>query len=85
MFVRAGQSGIRGQFFLYTRKDTIQNEACSSENVVLRLSTGKPHHLRFKLSFGSLFCTLSLMLKPKEKGILTTATIRANWLAGCHL
>ena len=42
IFVRAGQSGIMYDFFLYKGKDNVRNENCSAENVVLRLLEGLP-------------------------------------------
>ena len=85
MFVRAGQSGMKYDFFLYTRKDSANKFDYSAANVVLRLSEGIPQHHNFKLCFDNWFCTLPLCLELKSLGILTTATIRANRISGCPL
>ena len=81
MFVRAGQSGMMYDFFLYAGKGSANNTDCSAANLALRLSEGKS----FKLSFANWFCTLPLYIELKSLGILTTATIRANKIAGCPL
>lgn len=81
MFVRAGQSGFMYDFFLYSGKSSNKNETGSCEKVVLRLFV-----LRlFKMFFDNWFCTMPLLLTMQSFGILTTATERANRLAGCPL
>ena len=85
MFVRSGSSGIIYDFFLYCGAKSSGRENCSAENVVLRLAEQIPKNLNFKLCFDNWFCTLSLCLKLKEIGILTTATIRTNRIAKCPL
>ena len=49
------------------------------------MSEGIPKHQNFKLCFDNWFCTLPLCLELKSLGILTTATIRDNRIAGCLL
>nr|XP_047122949.1 piggyBac transposable element-derived protein 3-like [Hydra vulgaris] len=85
MFVRSGSSGIIYDFFLYCGAKSSGREDCSAENVVLRLAERIPKNLNFKLCFDNWFCTLSLCLKLKKIGILTTATIRTNRIAKCPL
>ena len=85
MFVRASQSGMMHDFFLCAGKNSTNKIDCSAANVILRLSQGIPQHQNFKLCFNNWFCTLSLCLELKSLGILTTATIRANRIAGCPL
>ena len=81
MFVHAGQSGMMYGFFLYAGIGSANNTDCSAANIVLLLSEGKS----FKLSFDNWFCTLPLYIELKSLGILTTATISANKIAGCPL
>ena len=85
MFVRAGQDGMMYDFFLYVGKDSANKTDCSAANVVLWLSEGIPQHQNFKLCFDNWSCTLPLCLELKSLGILTTATVRANRIAGCPL
>ena len=85
MFSRAGKSGMMYDFFLYAGKDSANKTGCSAANVVLRFSEGIPQHQNSKLYFDNWFCTLPLCLELKLLGILTTATIRANRMAGCPL
>ena len=85
MFVRAGQSGMMYYFFLYAGNDSANKTDFSAANVVLRLSEEIPQHQNFKLCFDNFFCNLPLCLELKSLGILTTATIRANRIAGCPL
>ena len=85
MFVRAGNSGFMYDFFLYTGKNSIGKENCSCEGSVLRLIKHLPKQENFKLCFDNWFCTLPLMLKINELGILGTATVRQNRIAKCPL
>ena len=85
MFVRAGQSGMMYYVFLYAGKDSANKTDCSAANLVLWLSEGIPQHQNFKLCFDNWSCTLPLCLELKSLGILTTATVRANRIAGCPL
>ena len=85
MFVRSGQSRMMYYFFLYAGKDSANKTDCSTANIVLRLSEGIPQHQNVKLCFDKWFCTLPLCLELKLLGILTTATIRGNRIAGCPL
>ena len=85
MFVRAGQSEMVYDFFLYAGKDSANKSDCSAANVNLRLSEGIPQHQNFKLCFDNWFCTLPLCLELKWLGTLTTATIRANRISGSPL
>ena len=62
MFVRAGQSGMMYDFFLYAENDSANKTDCSAANVVLRLSEGIPQHQNFKLCFDNWFCILPLCL-----------------------
>ena len=80
MFVRAGQSRMMYDFFLYGGKDVV-----SAANVVLRLSEGIPQHQNFKLCFDNWLCTLPLCLELKSLGVLATATMKAKRIAGCPL
>ena len=80
-FCPSGQSGMMYDFFLYAGKGSANNTDCSAANVVLRLSEGK----NFKLCFDNWFCTLPTCFELKSLGNLTTATIRANRIAGCPL
>ena len=85
MFVRASRSGMMHEFFLCAGKDSANKIDCSAANVALRLPEGIPQHQNFKLCFNNWVCTLPLCLELKSLGILTTATIRANRIAGCPL
>ena len=85
MFVHAGQSEMMYDFFLYLGKDSANKTDSSAANMVLGLSEGIPKHQNFKLCFDNWFCTLPLCLELKSLGILTTATIRDNRIAGCLL
>jgi hypothetical protein len=85
MLVRAGISGMIYDFFLYTGKNSIGKENCSCEGTVLRLVKHLPKGQKFKLCFDNWFSTLALMLKMKELGILTSATLRANRSSKCPL
>ena len=85
MFVCAGQSGMMYYFFLYAGKDSANKTDCYAANIVLRLSEGIPQHQNVKLCFDKWFCTLPFCLELKLLGILTTATIRDNRIAGCPL
>ena len=85
MFVRVGQSRMMYDFFLYAGKDNANKTDCSAGNVVLGLSEGITKHQNFKLCFDHWFCTLPFCLELKSLGTLTTATIRANRIAGCLL
>ena len=69
MFVRACQSGMMYDFFLYAGKDSANKTDCSAANVVLRLSEGIPLHQNFKLCFDNWFCTLPFCLELKSLGI----------------
>ena len=81
MFVCAGQSRMMYDFFLYAGKVSANNTDCSAANLVLRLSEGK----NFKLCFDNWLCTLPLCPELKSLGILSTAAIRGNRIAGCPL
>ena len=85
MFVRAGQSGMMYDFFLYAGKDSANKTGCSAANVVLRLSEGIPQHQNFKLCFDNWLCFLPLCIELKSLGVLTTATTKANSIADCPL
>ena len=85
MFVRAGQDGMMYDFFVYVGKDSANKTDCSAANVVLWLSEEIPQYQNFKLCFDNWSCTLPLCLELKSLGILTTATVRANRIAGCPL
>ena len=85
MFVRAGQSGMMYDLFLYGGKDSANKTGCSAANVVLRLSEGIPQHQNFKLCFDNWLCFLPLCIELKSLGVLTTATMKANSIAGCPL
>ena len=85
MFVREGQSGMMYDFFMYVGKDSANKTDCSAANVVLRLSEGILQHQNFKLCFDNWFYTLPLCLELNSLGILTTATVRANRIAGFPL
>ena len=60
MFVRAGQSGMMYDFFLYAGKDSANKTDFSAANVVLRLSEGIPQHQNFKLCLDNWLCILPL-------------------------
>ena len=85
MFVRAGQAGLMYDFFLYSGKNSQNKETGSCEKVVLRLCEGLPRQQNFKMCFDNWFCTMPLLLTMQSLGIPTTATVRANRLAGCSL
>ena len=85
MFVRAGQSGMMYDFFLYAGKDIANKTDCSEANVVLRLSEGIPQYQNFKLCFDNWLCFLPLCIELKSLGVLTTATMKANSIGGCPL
>lgn len=83
--VRAGESGIIYDFFLYGGKHSTGGNSCSAETIVLKLAEGIPKHKGYRLFFDNWFSTLHLMLKLKSSGIFTTATFRTNRLKGCPL
>ena len=85
MFVRAGSSGMIYDFFLYSGANSTGRDNCSAENSVVRLIEQLPQGQNFKLCFDNWFFTLHLCLKLKSIGILTTATVRSNRIAGCPL
>ena len=85
MFVHADQSGMMYDFFLYAGKDSAKKTDFSAANIVLRLSEGIPHHQNFKLCFDNWLCSLPLCLELKSLGVLTTATMKANRIAGYPL
>ena len=84
-FVRAGQSGMIYDFFFYTGAASAGGEKTSAKNVVLKLCENVLTGCNYKVFFDNWFATLDLCLVLKERGILTTATIRNNRLAGCTL
>ena len=84
-FVRAGKSGIIYDFFFYTGAGSTGKKSCSAKDVVLRLCENVPKHCNYKMFFDNWFSTLDLCLELKDLGILSTATIRSNRLAGCPL
>ena len=81
--VRAGQSGIIYDFFLYGGKNSTGGNSCSADAIVLKLSEGIPRNQGFRLFFDNWFSTLDLMVQLKSIGILSTATFRTNRLKGC--
>lgn len=85
MFVRAGQSGIMYDFFLYSGANSTGGTCCTSEDVVLRLVQELPKNCNYKLCFDNWFCSLRLCLRLRNLGILTTATVRSNRIAKCRL
>ena len=85
MFVRAGHSGMMYEFFLYAGKDCANKTDCFEANVVLRLSEGIPQQQNFKLCFDNWLCFLPLCNELKSLGVLTTATMKADNIAGCPL
>ena len=84
-FVRAGESGMIYDFFFYTGATTAGGEKTSARKVVLELCNSMLSGCNYKLFYDNWFTTLDLCLDLKEKGILTTATIRSNRLSGCIL
>ena len=83
--VRAGQSGIIYDFFLYGGKNSTGGNSCSADAIVLKLSEGIPRNQGFRLFFDNWFSTLDLMVQLKSIGILSTATFRTNRLKGCPI
>ncbi len=84
-FVRAGKSGIIYDFFFYTGAGSTGKKSCSAKEVVLKLCEKVPKHCNYKIFFDNWFTTLELCIDLKDLGILSTATIRSNRLAGCPL
>ena len=83
--MRAGQSGIIYDFFLYGGKDSTGGNPCSADAIALKLSEGIPRNQGFRLFFDNWFSTLDLMVQLKSIGILSTATFRTNRLKGCPI
>ena len=80
--MRAGQSGIIYDFFLYGGKNSTGGNSCIADAIVLKLSEGIPRNQGFRLFFDNWFSALDLMVQLKSIGILST-TFRTNRLKGC--
>ena len=85
MFVRSGVSGIMYDFFLYCGANSTRYGDCSSKSSVLELCANVPPHQNYKIFFDNWFCTLELLLKLKEIGILAVGTTRSDRIAKCPL
>ena len=88
--VRAGASGMRYDFYIYTGKaseeeDTEYNNLQKSAQVVAKLCRDLPTNAGFKVCFDNWFSTLDLMHYLQDRGILAIGTIRANRLQKCPL
>ena len=81
MFVRSGVSGIMYDFFLYCGANSTRYGDCSSKSSVLKLCANVPPHQNYKIFFDNWFCTLELLLKLKEIGILAVGTTRSDRIA----
>ena len=81
--MRAGESGIMYDFFLYSGSSS--KLKCIGSNVVMKLLETLPKGENYKLFFDNWFCTLDLLLQLKEMKILTIATIRMDRIKGCPL
>ena len=87
-FVRAGESGITYNFFIYSSANTLGWAQCSCEDhEVLRLIVYLPAHQNFRLFLDNWFSTSwdILMQKLNKEGILATAAFWSNWIGQCPL
>ena len=85
VFVRAGQSGLMYDFFLYTGKNSTGTEKSICASVVRKLCEHLPRKVNHKLAFDNWFTTLSLMLELKQEGLCVVGTFRTNRLENCPL
>ena len=76
--VRAGQSGMIYDFFMYGGKHSASAEQCGAERSVLRLVEELPKCKNFRVYFDNWFSTLPLLTKLHSFGILATATFKSN-------
>ena len=88
--VRAGSSGFMYDFYLYSGKETTNNDVPynhlqKSAQVVAKLCQELPGQKGHKLFFDNWFSTLELFHYLKDHGIHAVGTIRANRLQGCPL
>ena len=81
--VRAGQSGIVYDFFMYGGKHSAGAEKCGAEESVIRLVDEIPRDQNYQVFFDNWFSTLPLIIRLHAMGILATATFRANRIGGC--
>ena len=84
-FVRAGQSGMIYDFFLYTGAQSADGRKCTAKDIVMKLCKHVKPFCNHKIFFDNWFCTIDLCIELKSRGILSCATIRQNRLAGCPL
>ena len=87
---RAGSSGFMYDFYLYSGKETTNNNVPynhlqKSAQVVAKPCQELPGQKGHKLFFDNWFSTLELFHYLKDHGIHAVGTIRANRLQGCPL
>ena len=88
--VRAGSSGFMYNFYLYSGKETTNNDVPynhlqKSAQVVTKLCQELPGQKGHKLFFDNWFSTLELFHYLKDHDIHAVGTIRANRLQVCPL
>ena len=83
--MRAGQSGMIYDFFIYGGKNDNGRNPLTAKDIVLKFSKDIPKNEGFQLYFDNWFSTMELMHALKSFGIFSTATFRANRLNGCPL
>ena len=83
--MRAGQSGMIYDFFIYGGKNDNGGNPLTAKDIVLKLSKYIRKNEGFQLYFDNWFSTMELMLALKSLGIFSTATFRTNRLNGFPL
>ena len=83
--VRAEQSGMIHDFFMYGGKHSAGAERCGAEESVLRLVEELLTHKNFRAYFHNWFSMLPLLRMLHSFGILNTATFRSNRIGLCPL
>ena len=81
--MRAGQSGMIYDFFIYGGKNDNGGNSLTAKDIVLKLSKDILKNEDFQLYFDNWFSIMELILALKSFGILLTATFRTNRLNGC--
>ena len=83
--VRAGQSVIVYNFFIYGGKHSAGAERCGAEESVYGLMEEIPKNQNYQVFLDNWFSTIPLLIKSQSMGILSTATLHSNRVAGCPL
>ena len=85
ILVRAGQSGMIYNLFIYGGKNDNGGNPLTGKDIVLKLSKDIPKNKGFQLYFDNWFSAMKLMLALKSSRISSTATFRINRLNDCPL